>query len=556
MGTSAQNIPAGAFVGNSIKNLIIDNASGVTLQGATNLTGILSVQAGTFNTGNMLTLKSNAAGSAVIAPVIGTVAGEMTIERYIPARRAFRFLSSPVDGGTIRSNWQENGAEVAGLGTDITGPGGAANGFDPSGSNNPSMFSYWNQNPGTTTSWLPVTSTTIPLVAGTPYRILVRGDRTINLSDNETPATNTTLRSTGTIRTGNVVVSDLSGGEDRFSLVGNPYQAPVDMQAVLNASTLIKKTFYTIWDPTVSTRGAYVTVVFASPDLNNFEGSDANRFLQPGQAAFVQGSDNGVASLTFMESHKNVTSEQTAVFRTASLNPTATIRGTLYQSSALAANGPAADGFLISFSDEYSNEVNDLDAVKAGNQDENAGLMNSDKILSFETRALPVVGEVLPLSNTQYRTANYTYRMTVSGLSNVSAFLLDKYTNTTHELTNDQATEVEFTVDAADAASVAANRFDIVFEEAALGSNESAFANAVRLYPNPTATGAFSIQLPSAEAVKVTVTSILGQQVLSSEFTPSSNLVNITADQSLQAGVYLVQVSSQSGTTVKKLIVK
>ncbi|HEY0045395.1 MAG TPA: hypothetical protein VGB44_01650, partial [Flavobacterium sp.] len=143
MGTSAQNIPANAFVGNSIKNLIIDNASGVTLQGATNLTGILSVQAGTFNTGNMLTLKSNAAGSAVIAPVIGTVAGEMTIERYIPARRAFRFLSSPVDGGTIRSNWQENGAEVAGLGTDITGPGGAANGFDPSGSNNPSMFSYW-----------------------------------------------------------------------------------------------------------------------------------------------------------------------------------------------------------------------------------------------------------------------------------------------------------------------------------------------------------------------------------------------------------------------------
>ncbi|MBF0695532.1 MAG: T9SS type A sorting domain-containing protein [Flavobacterium sp.] len=551
IGTSAQTVPSGAFVENTVKNLTI-NATSVTLEGAVDLTGVLSMNAGTFNTGNFLTLKSDASGSAVIAPVTGNVSGEMTIERFIPARRAFRFLSSPVDGGTIRSNWQENGAEVPGFGTDITGAGGAANGFDATATNNPSLYTYWNTNPGTTTSWIAATTTNTPLLAGTPYRMLVRGDRTVNLASNTAEPTSTVLRSTGTIKTGDVVVTDLSGGADRFSLIGNPYQAPVDMDLVLQESTLIKNTFYTIWDPNVATRGAYVTVVFGSPEVNTVSGSLANRFLQPGQAAFVQGSDNGSAMITFKESHKNVGPVQAPVFRMS--GTVATIRGTLYDAASLASNGSAADGFLVAFGDDYSNELNSLDAIKPGNQDENAGLMNSGKVLSYETRNYPVSTDVLPLSNTQYRSTNYTYRMTVSGLSDVTAMLLDKHTNTTYELANDESTDISFTVDANNPSSVAANRFDIIFGTA-LGNNDQVFANAVRLYPNPTESGSFSIQLPSAEPVKVTMTSILGQQVFEREFAATSNVLNIAPNQ-LQAGVYLVKVASANGTTIKKLIVK
>jgi len=523
-----------------------------------NLTGVLDPKAGAFTTGNQLTLKSNATTTAMIATVTGSVSGQMTVERYIPSKRAFRYLTSTVDAtgaGTIRNNWQENGSNAPGWGTDITGASPATNGFDESGSNNPSLFTYWNENTGATNSWIAATSTNVALLAGVPYRMLVRGDRTVDQRYNNSPSTVTTLRVYGNAKTGDVTKTNLTTTSGRYVFVGNPYQAPINLQTTLAASTGFNTNFYNIWDPTINTRGAYVVHNFAT-GLNSNGSSAANRYIQPGQAFFIQ-TNATTQSLNFKEDQKYLSTTTAHVFRTTSPEPaSAQIRFTLYENGAMNESGTSADGFVVLFGNDYSNEVDEMDAVKIGNQDENTGILNSGKTLSFESRSLPTASDVIPLANNQYRNTNYTYKVKVEGLDNVSAYLLDKFTNSRTLLENGTETSVAFTVNASDA-SADANRFDIVFDTT-LGTGESTFSNALKVYPNPVTANQFFIELPTqqGESLNVKLVNLLGQEVYSKSLDISENVVRIQPEIQLQSGVYLVKISNGSQEATKKLIVK
>jgi hypothetical protein len=561
LGTSAQVIPADTFETNTLRNLTINNAFGITLGGATDLTGILTLTSGQLNTGNALTLKSNAATTAMIAPVLGSVTGTMTIERYIPSRRAFRFISSPVNGGSINANWQEGSANSAGWGTDITGAGAPLNGFDESGSNNPSMFTYDN----VARTWNAVTNTlTTNLAAGTPYRLMVRGDRTIDQLQNESEPTNTTLRSAGTIVTGNVVVNSFSEDAGDLNFVGNPYQAPIDMGQVLNAASNINPTFYTVWDPTLGGapvvgvaggRGAYVTVDLLEGDNSNPE-SVANQYLQPNQACFVQTLSGGPASLTFREEYKDLLTNTTPLLYRNANNTSAKIKLQLYDSNSFNLGETSADGLTIRFSDEYSDEVDTMDALKMTNQDENVAVLNSNKRLSIERRSMPEVTDVIQLFNSQYRKTDYTYSIQVEALDNVTAYLVDNYTEEVTELDNNDETTYSFTVNSNDAASIDTGRFMIVFGENALGGDDFVL-NGFSMYPNPSAGGEFFIKLPSGtEGTEVAVYNTIGQKVASTVAMQSGNTLVVKPAVAMSTGIYMVQVTNAGRTITKKLIIK
>ncbi|GEP51277.1 hypothetical protein FNO01nite_19490 [Flavobacterium noncentrifugens] len=557
IGASQQQIPANVFAFNTIKNLTINNASGVIMLGENNLTGILDVKTGNFTTGNLLTLKSNATTTAMIAPVTGSVSGTMTVERYIPSRRAFRFLSSPTDGGTIHSNWQENGPAIdpVGIGTDITGVGGAGNGFDISGSNNPSLYTYLNNNTAGGSAWVAATSTNLNMTAGVAYRMLVRGDRTVNQTVNSAPSTITTLRTTGTIRTGNVAVTDLNPVAGGFSLIGNPYQAPVDMGLLLNDSSLLERNFYYMWDATSNTRGAYVTVNLGN-NTNNVLGSSADRYLQPGQACFIKTATAGMPSLTFKENYKHLSTATTTVYKQSALVE-GEMRITLYESSALAANAAAADGLMIRFGDNYSNDIDTFDAPKPVNQDENMGRMANSKIYSYESRFWPTAADVLPISITQYRNTNYTFKIAVSGINNAVPYLKDNYTGTTTELTNGQEKTVVFTINSTIPASSIENRFDIIFAATALAMSENEFSKDIRIYPNPVTENKFEIALPqNASDVTVQITNMLGQEVYHEKQIAVSNKITVAPKTLLKSGVYIVTIKDGKQSATKKITVK
>jgi hypothetical protein len=568
LGTSAQLVPENTFTTNTIRNFTVVNASGVTLGGPLDLTGILTLTTGSLNTNNVLTLKSNAATTAMIAPVTGSVNGTMTIERFIPARRGFRLISSPVNGGSIQANWQEGKPVVdpVGYGTDITGTGAAASGFDVSGSNNPSLFEFTNQ----TGTWSAIENTiTTNLVAGKPLRLLVRGDRRIDQTSNFAVPTNTTLRSTGTIRTGDVVITDFRPVAYRNNFIGNPYQAPVNMQSVLNNGTNVIKNFFYVWDPKMGGatptvgqpggRGAYVTVLLApnGSSSNTANGSAASKYLQPNQACFVRTLNNGPASITFRESYKDMLTNVTPqLYRTGDNNNSARIALQLYHSNALALNETPNDGLIVEFGSALSNDLDEYDAEKMTNQDENVAILNGTKKLSVERRNLPQVNEVLPLYNSDYTRTNYTYVVQTEGIEGVTAYLLDKYTNTSTELQAGETT-YNFTVNPDDAASISENRFDITFGEESLGNKNFTTGDDVRIYPNPAVGNNFFVDVPfGSNDTAVTIYNALGQKVASSLTVQSDTTLAVKAQTQMAAGIYMIEIAQGQKVITKKLIIK
>jgi len=554
IGTLPQVLNASVFTNNTVSSLTTYNALGVTLVGNLDLTGVLTLQSGVFNTGGGLTLKSNAVTTAQVAESAGAVTGNVTVERFIPARRAFRLISPSTTGGTISSNWQEGAPATnpVGFGTDITGPGGAANGFDVSGSNNPSLFTHNNL----TSTWEAVASTSGTLNAGAAYRLLVRGDRTVDQASNSAVPTATTLRTTGALTTGTVWATNLSPVAGGFSLVGNPYQSVINMEQLLNDSGAlnINNNFYYVWDPTLNTRGAYVTVIVDS-NTNTNPTSDANNYLQPNQAFFVQTKAAGAAGLTFKEEHKYTGSTATPnLYRTNNNQPAAAIAVGMYTNESLASNGPAADGFMVRFSDAYSNDVDELDALKPINQDENVGLINNGSSLSLESRALPQVGEVLALSNTTYRAAEYTYKVNVSNLEGVTAYLHDTFLGTETQLQNNAESLYSFSVIATDPASSAQDRFKIVFETETL-SVGTPVAQVVGLYPNPSNGSSFNVLMPATENVTVNIYNQLGQKIAATATAQDAGFA-IQPQTPLAAGIYMVEINDGQKAYTQKLIVK
>jgi hypothetical protein len=202
---------------NVLDNLTITPVATVNLANKLYITGTFALNGSTFNiAGNSnLTLRSTSIdATARVAPVSagGSINGEVTVERFIPAKRSFRFLSPSVTTSTsIRTNWMEGGLNpgvyeindpLPKYGTNITGAGGTANGFDPTITNNPSLYTFNTSQQ----KWDPVGNTDGKLNAGDAYRLMIRGSRSTQMwqHDNNPAPTNTVLRATGTYVTGTV----------------------------------------------------------------------------------------------------------------------------------------------------------------------------------------------------------------------------------------------------------------------------------------------------------------------------------------------------------------
>ncbi len=512
----------------------------------------LKVNGDITNDGELIFV-SNANNTGQLDTFTGTVNGDVTIERYIPARRAYRFLSSAVNTtATINANWQEGATQATdnpnpGFGTHITGSSTGENGFDATPSGNPSLFTLNNADQ----VWEALENTNInTITAGTAYRLFVRGDRSIDVTNNSVSPTHTTLRTRGTLHTGTFVANDLSSLENEFNFFGNPYPAAVDMNAVLGASTNVNPAHYYIWDPNLGTRGAYVTIEL--PAGTNSLGSAGNQYLQPGQAAFVTTQVNGAASLTFEEAHKNVNADVTAVFSTAT---NMDIR--LYRGDAFTAGETPSDGLRLKFGEDQSNAITSMDAPKFYNQDENLASSNAELLWSIESRALPLPGESIPLYTNQYRTTDYVFEVELTEFTDLTAVLRDYYTGIDTELISNDITFYAFSVDPADSNSIADDRFEIVFEEL-LSTTEIVFGNEFVLFPNP-ANDQFTIATKgiSGDNVTVSITNVLGQTQYNKSHTVDGNgqlSINATA---LKQGVYIVNlIHSNGGKFTTKLIIK
>ena len=478
-GSSAQIIPANTFVNNNLQNLIISN--NVTLEGQQNLTGTLSFGSSnvTLSTGDFLTLKSTASGTARVTDITngnllkGTaINGKVTIERYFSAKRAWRLLSSPISSigaPTINASWQEGvGGNSAsnpypGYGTHITG-GSIANGFDQ-GINNNASIKIYNNATNTLTGLSVSSNTNSPITTYPAYFLFLRGNRATQLSlGSSAPLSATTLRIKGQINTGNIPVNI---NVSNTTLVGNPYPSAIDFHALMKSN--VNDMFY-VWDPKLngsSGVGGYVTFIGdgSGQYISTASVSPESQYIQSGEAFFVRSDGTHSGILTFTESAKT-SSGSDALFKPLTDN-TNKIRVNLL-AMGIPGSDNLCDGIVTAYNDNNSNLVDNKDANKLFNVAENIAIGRQDINLAIESRKTIDSNDTTFINLYTLKKQNYKLQIFAEGMDKIGlhAFLKDQYLGVQKNIIINLAgtTEVVFTVNA-EAASYAVNRFSIIFKQ-------------------------------------------------------------------------------------------
>ncbi|WP_124980081.1 reprolysin-like metallopeptidase [Nonlabens xiamenensis] len=536
-GVGAQSISGTGAI--EVHDLSLADTADLSFTVLTEIYGVLDPGAANLSTGNMMTFKSNDTNTGQLADAsAATINGSFNVESYIPARRAFRFVASSVNTSTsIYDNWQEGGSNAPGLGTHITGPS-AADGFDVTSSGNYSLFGFDNNNQ----SWFSPGNTNMTnLQVGEPYRLMVRGDRTVDITVNNPPATPTTLRTTGTVHQGTFSQS-FSTINEEFVMLANPYQAVVDMtQVVADAGTTgLNSNFLYIFDPTLNVRGGYTTIDLTVGDGFSVPLSAANKYLQPGQSLFM--ATTGAASVRFEEAYKAIDQDRLNVFSTP--QQTYSILVSLQDVNAMT----NLDQFYIRFQSGANNAVDQEDAIKFANQDETMSIQVGADRLSIERRDIPTAGESSFVHMTRMRSNDYVLNLQLNLPTDISATLVDQLTNARVQLTqgtNSYAFQLIAGVNNED-------RFRIEYDNVTLSEPDQSLADSLNLYPNPTQDGTIYIASDQleGETVKLTLFNAMGQRIFASsvEF---SGLQTIHLGNDLSSGMYLLQVvgaSSQKAT--------
>jgi hypothetical protein len=524
------------------------SGSGVYTFSAGNIFTHLNATASSCNFNDRsITLKSDATGTAGFGTFASTPlnATNITVERYIPALRKFRFLAAPVVGATA-ANWRNNGTNTAGIGTHITG--GVGNNFDQSTTNAASAFWYnellagsdvtvgsgATSDPGWTAF---ANGNTEALTNGKGFRILVRGDRTISLdgTGSVTP-TNTTLSVTGSYVGASKTIATTktnSNTNSGFNLVGNPYPATIDWNTVTKGADI--SATYTTYNPNT---GAFVS-------WNGTTG-DASQYIASSQAFFVQ-QTGATGGITIAEANK-ATNTAGNYFRNKLADHLKV--SMIYDS----ANYDAA---FIHFRSDAQNNFDTYDGLKFQNAGVNIASVGTDgKRYNINSIASLTKTTEMPLSVLGSVLTNFELKFEdVESFKNHELYLIDNYLNKMLLLSNGFTYPIELS---SDSASVKDGRFKIVFVQKATGINlNEKNANAFILYPNPAA-NAIHLLLDAKnnnnENVSFEIYNQLGAviQFGNLDFTTAKDQeINI---ENLAQGSYFIKLQSNSNQQTIKFI--
>lgn len=603
-GTSAQNISGNG----TVKNVDINNASGVTISSGSNtmnVNGVMTISAGTITTNDNLVFKASETDEGMIGQIStcetnpNPIIGNVTVERYIPGNlRSFRFLTPGVTStSSMWENWQEgsnvtnpqgypnliasSANPIPGYGTHITGSIIGANGLDATITGNPSVFTY----SAVSQAWSPISNTNSQTFkVGEAYQIMIRGDRSIDLKINTPAPTTTIIRTTGAPATCNFSFTTsttvpLSNNATGFSFIGNPYWAIVNWHSVSKSG--IENAYY-YWDPTLegsNRRGGYATLTLDGngSETKSNASSGVSKYLQPGQGFFVRNT-SATPSITFNENDKiNSNANKALVFQKNPLNAggeaelidQARVRGAapatekIYVSLFLKnnINSNPADGLALIYNRNFSDSHGPEDARKFSNLDENIAVaLNGNRYAITGMQSSPSIkSDTIPLTMWNLNDQDYVLRFILTDYleSQREIFLLNRTTGQTTKLPNNGTLDFEFRP------SVGIRTKDdlaIVFNSTKILPAPRT-RKRVEVFPNPVSSGVVQFSIPNSDSKSATVTRVnievqdqSGRLVSGGVISLSTNGTGQLDVSDLPAGIYSFKVLVGSRVYINKIV--
>lgn len=268
-GNNQQEIPAGTFKFDRIKNLRLNNLSGLLLSGPLEVTGRVIPETGNINSNGNLRLISTATETALIdGSGTGQVLGDVTMQRFLSNGFGYKYFSTPFSNSTV--------GDFSGF-MDLTDP---TNDF-------PHFYSYdeGRQSNGSDASgWVNYANPTNSLVVGSGYAV--------NFGSSTTAVT---VELTGEVNNGQIDLGLQNNNgtyTQGFHLLGNPYPSPVDWKKITRTGMEDAIYFFTAGS-TDSYTGTYSSFVNG---VSSTDGKSGN-IIPSMQGFFVKVAD-GVTSGT------------------------------------------------------------------------------------------------------------------------------------------------------------------------------------------------------------------------------------------------------------------
>lgn len=543
---------------NALAEFEMDGSGGISISDTLNIHDQFILKNGSFASNGNLTLKSSVTKTAIIPEVLGgSISGNIRVERYFSnVNRSFRYVSSPVNStNNIRANWQEgvnntgtnypadNENPYPGYGTHITGSTSGADGFDATLTGNPSMFTWDN----TTQAWSGIPNTNATnLIAGQAYALMVRGDRSTDLSSNEAQGGATILRSLGSpeIGTFSIPTSQMPTAAEEFALIGNPYQAQVDVKSI--STTGLNTNFMYIWDPTIGDTGGYTAIDLTEDPVTTTPASVANERIQPSQAFFMETSA-ATSSVTFEENHKT---EDIINVETFSTSTPSEIYIGLSEENATS----TIDATRVIFGEYYTEEVSFEDAKKLWNNAEYIAISKQNYWLAIEKKPF-AQNDTIQLFTGNYFAEDYQLKINLSNVETHKVYLRDRYLDEVIQLENAEYVH-PFNIDNAIPESVSTDRFQLILEEIPL-SVISEIQPEIKIYPNPVSDEKITIQhhFQKGEEINLSIYDVSGRAIISKTLKVNSNLTTHDVDF-LETGVFILQLKNEADVFSQKLIVE
>ncbi len=507
--SGAQSLIDNSAGGTTFSNVFFQNGGTKTLSGIGGFfisdIGVLNMAASTtLASGDILTINSDVDGSGTVAAIPSgcSITGNVTVQRYISANRAYRLMSSPVfaaNDGT--NNYYSINYLLAN--TVIEGDGGGP--YTKPG--NPTLY-LWRENivPQYTTflnsNYRGISDISDPasygmddaaypttnIPVGNGYLFFYRGSTNqasvADLTIPGAPSTTDTLSAVGTLNQGNVTVHDWytpgsanlgwtttnagNASVQGINLMGNPYASSIDwdkIDSVVSTGPIYVQHLapfsYQLIPTGLQGAGNYNVYQAGTGGVGTVGTANSN-IIASGEGFLVQAL-SASASITFSELAKSNTVVTGANLYMAKKMPAA--NPPQFLRLQLAKDSINTDGIIIRFAPNTQSKFNpaeDAHYHKGLGKVSLASLSSDDQPLAINQLPLALKGDTIKLNVGARANGNYTLNLkSITGVPQIYAVWLKDAHN--KDLVNMRTTaSYSFAIDTADTTTFGSSRFSLM----------------------------------------------------------------------------------------------